>query len=330
MDKTEGEKVENSKNEIPRSHQFLRWASALGIGLIGVSKSGGISPGVENGSQTMEKGNTAELISSNSNSSIDHPVNNFVPVPQENIILPDSRLVTPSTEVVTDLSAAEQQKASVSAEERIFLQAHEFNSGNRSGNEVMMTYDDGGGKRTIEYLMDLYDQYNAKVTFFVPGEWVEQYPEVVKEIIDRGFEIGCHGWDHADMTKLTETQSEQQIIDFINEIAKIDPTYRVKLIRFPYGARDDVLKDIAAEYGLQSVMWGVESGGNTDQVVENIMNHVRSGSIVLNHSNRQYDISMAWQVLEALRKSGFSSVTVGEGMEPGDIFKESADSSIAR
>jgi peptidoglycan/xylan/chitin deacetylase (PgdA/CDA1 family) len=51
-------------------------------------------------------------------------------------------------------------------------------------------------------LLGLFQKHDCHVTFFVLGEVAEWYPELVREIADRGHEIACHGMHHADMTLL--------------------------------------------------------------------------------------------------------------------------------
>lgn len=225
------------------------------------------------------------------------------------------------TEQKTYQSPAEKQKESVSEEQKIFLMTHEFNKGDKSKNEVMMTYDDGGGVESIRSIMNAYDSYGAKATFFVPGVWLEKNKDFAKEIIDRGFEIGCHGWDHADMSKLSSMEVEKQIADFINTMSEVDPNYKIKYIRFPYGARTDNTKEIAAEYGLQSVMWSDESGGTTDQTLNYIMRYLERGTIVLSHSTREFDVSMVREILKSILDAGYKPVTISEGMDPKNIWK---------
>ena len=45
-------------------------------------------------------------------------------------------------------------------------------------------------------LLDLYDKYDIKVTFFVLGWVAERFPNLVKEIFQRGHEIASHGYSH--------------------------------------------------------------------------------------------------------------------------------------
>jgi polysaccharide deacetylase family protein (PEP-CTERM system associated) len=45
-------------------------------------------------------------------------------------------------------------------------------------------------------LLDLFDEYQVKATFFVLGWVAERQPGLIKEIASRGHEIACHGFSH--------------------------------------------------------------------------------------------------------------------------------------
>jgi peptidoglycan/xylan/chitin deacetylase (PgdA/CDA1 family) len=51
-------------------------------------------------------------------------------------------------------------------------------------------------------LLGLFEKHGCRVTFFVLGEMAEWYPDLVREVADRGHEIACHGLHHVDMTVL--------------------------------------------------------------------------------------------------------------------------------
>ena len=52
-----------------------------------------------------------------------------------------------------------------------------------------------GMSHGLPRILDLFDEFKIKATFFVPGKTAEVYPEAVKEIADRGHEIACHGYE---------------------------------------------------------------------------------------------------------------------------------------
>ncbi|MEQ1929243.1 MAG: XrtA system polysaccharide deacetylase [Parvularculaceae bacterium] len=45
--------------------------------------------------------------------------------------------------------------------------------------------------------LDLFEHYGAKATFFTLGWVAERHPDLVREISDRGHEVGSHGYEHA-------------------------------------------------------------------------------------------------------------------------------------
>ena len=51
-------------------------------------------------------------------------------------------------------------------------------------------------------LLDLFDRCHCRITFFILGEIAEWYPDLVREIADRGHEIASHGHRHVDITVL--------------------------------------------------------------------------------------------------------------------------------
>lgn len=55
-------------------------------------------------------------------------------------------------------------------------------------------------------LLDMFDRYQAKATFFTLGVIAEKYPELIRLIHDKGHEIATHGYGH----QLIYTQSEEQ------------------------------------------------------------------------------------------------------------------------
>lgn len=45
-------------------------------------------------------------------------------------------------------------------------------------------------------LLDLFDEFDVKATFFVLGWVASRVPELIKEIASRGHEVACHGYSH--------------------------------------------------------------------------------------------------------------------------------------
>jgi peptidoglycan/xylan/chitin deacetylase (PgdA/CDA1 family) len=51
-------------------------------------------------------------------------------------------------------------------------------------------------KEIMPRLLDLYEHFNVKSTFFYTGYIAKLIPDIVKMIVDKGHEVGCHGLVH--------------------------------------------------------------------------------------------------------------------------------------
>jgi polysaccharide deacetylase family protein (PEP-CTERM system associated) len=61
-------------------------------------------------------------------------------------------------------------------------------------------------EKGMSLCLDLLDRFGVKGTFFVLGWTAERHPDVVREIVRRGHEVGCHSYAHPEIFKLTRDQ----------------------------------------------------------------------------------------------------------------------------
>ena len=128
----------------------------------------------------------------------------------------------------------------------------------RDNKAVALSFDAAWGNEDTEILINTLNKYNVKATFFLVGDWVDRYPESVKQLSDAGMEVMNHSNDHAHFSKL----SEQEIVDNVNAcndkieaITGIRPT----LFRCPYGEYDDHVVSTINDMGIQVIQWDVET-----------------------------------------------------------------------
>lgn len=62
-------------------------------------------------------------------------------------------------------------------------------------------------------LLDLYDKYGVKSTFFVLGQLAELKPNIVKQIVARGQEIGSHGYQHDYRRAFDVMTLDEQVVE---------------------------------------------------------------------------------------------------------------------
>jgi len=61
-------------------------------------------------------------------------------------------------------------------------------------------------------LLDLYDKYQTKATFFTLAWVAERYPSLIRKIVDAGHELASHGYDHVRITNQTPNEFKSDVI----------------------------------------------------------------------------------------------------------------------
>ena len=59
-------------------------------------------------------------------------------------------------------------------------------------------------ERNVHRILDMLDQHSTQATFFTLGWIAQRYPQLVKQIVNRGHELASHGFGHERASDLTE------------------------------------------------------------------------------------------------------------------------------
>ena len=191
---------------------------------------------------------------------------------------------------------------------------------NRDDNKISISFDAAwGGDKTLG-ILDLLDEYNIKTTFFLVDIWTQKYPELVKEIVARGHEIGNHSTSHPQISKLNEMQIAKELntqADNVLAIAGVRPV----LFRPPYGDYNNRVITTARAQGFVPIQWSVDSLDWKNRGAQEIINRatkVKSGDIVLFHNDSQYILDALPAVLKYYAENGYSVVPISEILLTGE------------
>jgi peptidoglycan/xylan/chitin deacetylase (PgdA/CDA1 family) len=102
-----------------------------------------------------------------------------------------------------------------------------------SGENAVFTFDDGPFPQTAE-ILDVLDKLKIKAVFFLVAENVKKYPEMTREIAQRGHLLGSHGLIHENMKKLPLSEFSRQTKESLNMIKKTCGV-ETKFFRPPFG-----------------------------------------------------------------------------------------------
>ncbi|MEO5914584.1 MAG: polysaccharide deacetylase family protein [Luteolibacter sp.] len=185
-----------------------------------------------------------------------------------------------------------------------------------SGNYIAMTFDDGPHPQNTPRLLDMLRARNIKATFYVIGQSVNLYPQIVRRTVAEGHEIGNHSNTHRLLSKLSDAEISADLRrchDAIGSAAGIQP----RTMRPPYGGLLQRQREMVhAEFGYPIILWSVDPfdwkrpGANV--ITSRILAGASAGGIVLSHDLHGQTVDAMPATLDGLLSRGFKFVTVSQ------------------
>lgn len=196
--------------------------------------------------------------------------------------------------------------------------------------QVALTFDDGPSGELTPQLLDLLQEYDVPATFFMVGNQVYYYPNIVKRIAADGHELGYHSWNH---TLFTQTGGQTIKNEFERFQALVTELcgHGATVFRAPGGGITTQAMDIIK---LPHITWNVDTldwqTRNTAKVKSAILGGLKDGAIILLHDIHATTISGTQAAMEYIFENDvdveFLTVTEllsrnGTAPVPGETYR---------
>src|SRR5258708_971419 len=161
-----------------------------------------------------------------------------------------------------DAASALGTAAGITAYGAVFLRSQLFGPTicrTNSPRRLAITFDDGPNPSITPKLLNLLDRYHARATFFLIGRFVQECPELVKEVFVRGHALGNHTETHPNLFWLGQTQIRDEVRRCSHAIGDATGT-PPEWFRPPFGMRNPWLAGVARKLDLPVVMWTLIPG----------------------------------------------------------------------
>jgi peptidoglycan-N-acetylglucosamine deacetylase len=124
-----------------------------------------------------------------------------------------------------------------------------------SARKIALTFDDGPNPAATPQLLDLFDRYSLRATFFVIGKFSRAYPDLVREISARGHALGNHTDTHPNLFFQLNAGIRGEIARCQDAVATATCAEPPRWMRPPYGYRNPLLDGEVRRAGMQVVLW---------------------------------------------------------------------------
>ncbi|MBQ3284655.1 MAG: polysaccharide deacetylase family protein [Ruminococcus sp.] len=188
-----------------------------------------------------------------------------------------------------------------------------------------LSFDAAWGNEQTATLLDILDDYEVKSTFFLVGDWVENYPDDVKEIAARGHDVGNHSATHPHMAQLGSNEQCKEI-DACNAAVKELTDRSPTLFRAPYGEYDNKLVNNLKARDMYCVQWNIDSldwkDPSPDEMVSRIQSKLCPGSVILMHNGAKNTPEALPKIIEMIQGEGYTIVPISQLIPEGDYYTD--------
>ncbi len=186
---------------------------------------------------------------------------------------------------------------------------------------IGLTYDDGPNDPHTLRLLDVLARHNVRATFFLIGRYVQQRPDIVRELVRAGHVIGNHTFTHPVLSLKSGAEIRKELTDCREALQNAIGEHS-NLFRPPFGARRPAVLRIAGELALQPVMWNVTgydwNAPPAATIEQKCASQIRGGDVVLLHdgghkqlgADRSQTVLATDRLLTRYKFEGYAFVTI--------------------
>lgn len=185
---------------------------------------------------------------------------------------------------------------------------------------LYITFDSGYENGDMPAILQALKKHKAPATFFVVGNFIEDNPELVKQIVSEGHTIGNHTMSHPDMSKISTLESFQK------ELGGVEALYEQvvgepmkKFYRPPQGIYSTDNLAMAKELGYSTFFWSLayvdwiqDQQPTKEEAFSKLLTRIHSGAIVLLHSTSSTNAAILDELLTKWEEMGYHFASLQE------------------
>lgn len=164
---------------------------------------------------------------------------------------------------------------------------------------VLLTFDDGPHPKGTPAVLAALGREKAPAVFFVCGEQAIRHPELLREIVSAGHELGVHGFRHQTRRQWTGrlvVDDTRRALDAVWDAASVLP----RLYRPAHGVFSASGLRTIRRLGLEPLLWSRwgrdwQRGATSFSIARRATARIRAGDVVLLHDADHYGAPGSWR-----------------------------------
>lgn len=199
--------------------------------------------------------------------------------------------------------------------------------GHSEKKQVALTFDDGPDPTWTPRVLEILRAHGVPATFFVIGEQVQKFPELVAQEFDQGHLVGNHTFLHPDVGLLSDRRLRFELTATQRLIESVTGRQTL-LFRTPYDTDSaPTLEQQLRPLYVASQSGYVCAGGDVDsedynqpgvqRIIQNVLGRLKEtgSNVVVMHDaggDRAQTVQALAQLIPLLKQQGYSFVTLAD------------------
>ena len=196
-----------------------------------------------------------------------------------------------------------------------FAAGADISHGSRTKKEIALTFHGAGDLSIAKDLLAIVKDSNTPISVMAVGSWLHSNPQIGKEILAGGHDLGNHTYNHKAMLHLNLKEAQAEI-----EKGKAAITASVgssqKYFR-PSGTpkSNSIIRKAALSAGYSNcITYDVDTLDYQDPkasaIISNCMKSIKNGSIVSLHFGHKNTVTALPKLITELKSAGLTPVTL--------------------
>jgi peptidoglycan-N-acetylglucosamine deacetylase len=202
----------------------------------------------------------------------------------------------------------------------------------RANGRAVLTFDDGPDPLVTPGVLDALDDARCGATFFLLGSQLRAAPDLAREIVHRGHEIGLHGDAHERHDRIKPDASRD---DLRRGFAAIEDCLEIRCrwFRPPYGKMSVAAAEVCSDLDMTVVYWsawGLDwERAEGARIADVASEQLDDGGILLLHDSARFARRPSAQptadaipmIADRALARGIRLVTLRDAVDSGEVLR---------
>lgn len=175
--------------------------------------------------------------------------------------------------------------------EEIIKGTNSYYTGDVTKKTLYLTFDAGYDNGVLDEIINVLDEKNIKASFFITGDFVKRFPDLVIKLEKHGHLMCSHSYAHRSINKMTNEEIKADLEKLEEAYYNLTHKQLAKYFRPPKGDFDKESLMYISSLGYKNIFWSmahcdwdVNKQMSVEATKKIVLDNLHNGAIILMHS----------------------------------------------